>query len=394
MLKDEIKQLAKEIHRSAIENRRHLHAHPELSFCENETSAFVKGKLDEMGISWKAMADTGVVAIIKGEKTSSEVIALRADMDALPITEANDVDYASQNKGIMHACGHDAHTASLLGTAQILQSVKNKFGGTVKLIFQPGEEKLPGGASLLIKEGVLQNPKPGAVIGQHVYPMMDAGKIGICKGKFMASMDEIFVTVRGKGGHGAMPHQNIDPVIITANILVALQQIVSRMANPTLPTVLSFGKLIANGAINVIPDEVCMEGTFRTLDEGWRTEAHKRMKKMAESIAESMGGSCEFNIVRGYPFLINEEKLTEQVKTYAEEYIGKNNVLEMDTWMAAEDFSYYSQAAPSCFYLLGTGNKSKGINSFLHTPTFNIDEDALALSTGLMAYIAVKRLGN
>ena len=394
MLKDEIQQLAKEISNSVIENRRHLHAHPELSFYEYETSAFIKKKLDDLGIPWKAMANTGLVALIKGEKTSDQVIALRADMDALPITEANNVEYISQNKNVMHACGHDAHTSSLLGTAKILQSIKSKFGGTVKLIFQPGEEKLPGGASLLIKEGVLNNPTAGAVIGQHIYPMIDAGKIGIRKGKFMASMDEIFVTVRGKGGHGAQPHQNIDPVLITSHIIVALQQIVSRMADPFVPTVLSFGKVIANGAINVIPDEVYVEGTFRTLDEKWRIEAHERIKKMAKAVAESMGGSCDFNIVRGYPFLINEEKLTEQVKSVAEEYLGKENVVDTDIWMASEDFAYYSQAANSCFYLLGVANKTKGITSSLHTPTFNIDEDVLGLSTGLMTYLAVKQLGN
>lgn len=394
MLKDEIQQLSKDIHNNVIENRRHLHAHPELSFCEYETSGFIKARLDEMEIPWKSMAETGVVALVKGDKPSNKVIALRADMDALPITEANSVQYKSQNNGTMHACGHDAHTSSLLGTAKILQSIKTKFAGTVKLIFQPGEEKTPGGANLLIKEGVLENPKPGAVIGQHVFPMLDAGKIAMRKGKFMASMDEIFVTVRGKGGHGAQPHQNIDPVLITSHIIVALQQVVSRMADPFLPTVLSFGKVIANGAINVIPDEVYAEGTFRTLDEKWRDEAHKRIKKMAEAIAESMGGSCDFNIVRGYPFLINEEKLTEQVRSMAEEYLGKENVLDTDIWMASEDFAYYSQAADSCFFLLGVGNKEKGITSSLHTPTFNIDEDALELSTGLMAFIAVKQLGN
>ena len=394
MLIQEIKQLANEIHAYVIEIRRHLHAHPELSFCEYETSAYVKARLDEIGISWKTMADTGVVAIIKGDKSSDQAIALRADMDALPIKEANEVDYVSQNNGVMHACGHDAHTSSLLGTARILQSIKNKFGGTVKLIFQPGEEKLPGGASLMIKEGVLSTPQPSAVIGQHVLPVIDTGKIGIRKGKFMASMDEIFVTVRGKGGHGAQPHLNIDPVIIAAHIIVALQQIVSRMANPTLPTVLSFGKLIANGAINVIPDEVYIEGTFRTLDESWRAEAHERIKKIAETTAESMGGSCDCKIVRGYPFLINEENLTMQVQSFAKEYLGTENVMDADIWMAAEDFAWYSQAADSCLYLLGIGNKKKGIVSPLHTPTFNIDENALALSAGLMAYIAVKRLGN
>ena len=377
-----------------IKNRRHLHAHPELSFVEYETSAFVKARLDEMNITWKAMAGTGIVAIIKGEKPSEKIVALRADMDALPITEANNVVYQSQNQGVMHACGHDAHTASLLGTAEILKSIKSEFGGTVKLIFQPGEEKLPGGASLLIKEGVLENPKPASVIGQHVMPSIECGKIGIREGKLMASMDEIYVTVKGKGGHGAQPNQNIDPVLIASQIIVALQQIASRLANPTIPTVLSFGKMIANGSVNVIPDQVYLEGTFRTLDETWRNEAHEKMKKIAAGIAEAMGGSCDFIIKRGYPFLINEEKLTRQVSLFAEEYLGKENVLKVDTWMAAEDFAYYSQITDACFYFLGTGNKEKGIHAALHSSTFDVDEDALALSTGLMAYIAVKQLGN
>ena len=394
MLQDEIKKLAQNIYDSVIDTRRHLHAHPELSFSEQGTSAYLKTKLDELRISWKPMADTGIVAMIHGDRPSERVIALRADIDALPLTEANDVSYASQNKGIMHACGHDAHASSLLGAAQILQSLKGKFGGTIKLIFQPAEEKLPGGASIMIKEGVLENPVPEAIIGQHVMPAIQCGMIGIREGRFMASMDEIFVKVKGKGGHGAQPHQNIDPVLITSHIIVALQQIVSRMADPMLPTVLSFGKVIANGAINVIPDEVYIEGTFRTLDDKWRDEAHVRIKTMAETIAKSMGGSCEFNIVRGYPPLINEEKLTGQVRSFAEDYLGKENVLDQDVWMAAEDFAYYSQAANCCFYLLGVGNKEKGITSSLHTPTFNIDENALALSTGLMAYIALKHLGN
>ena len=394
MLKEEIQQLARENYEQAVSNRRHLHTHPELSFREYETSAFVKARLDELCISWKSVADTGITAIIEGEKPSGRVIALRADMDALPISEANAVSYASQNKGVMHACGHDAHTASLLGTAGILQSLKSKFAGSIKLIFQPGEEKLPGGASLMIKEGVLKNPDPVAVIGQHVMPSLPCGKIGLRKGKFMASMDEIYVTVYGKGGHGAQPQQNIDPVIITAHILLGLQQLVSRMADPKTPSVLSFGKVIANGAVNIIPDEVYIEGTFRTLDESWRTEAHQRMRKMAEGIAESMGGRCQFNIVRGYPVLFNDPQLTEQAAAFATEYLGKENVVDEDIWMASEDFSYYSQEINSCFYLLGVGNREKGISSSLHTPTFNIDEQALEISIGLMAYLALKSLGN
>ncbi|MBZ5858259.1 amidohydrolase [Flavihumibacter profundi] len=394
MLIDKIKEKAAAINSMVVANRRHLHAHPELSFHEYETSAFVKKALDGMGVAWQPVANTGVVAIIKGDRPSDRVVALRADMDALPITEANDIDFRSCNIGVMHACGHDAHTASLLGVATILQAIRNDFGGTVKLIFQPAEEKLPGGASIMIKEGVLDNPVPQAVIGQHVMPSIPAGKIALRKGRHMASMDELIVRVRGKGGHAAQPAQNIDPVLIAAHIIVALQQIVSRMANPVMPTVLSFGKQIANGAINIIPDEVYMEGTFRTMDENWRNEAHRLMKKMAEDIAESMGGSCEFNIGRGYPFLINEEILTGKVQEYAREFLGKENVLDADIWMAAEDFAYYSQAADACFYLLGVGNTEKGIQSSLHTQTFNIDEEALAVSTGLMTYIAVKSLGN
>lgn len=394
MLKDKIRQLAEDIHGDVIIHRRFLHSNPELSFQEYNTSEFVKSCLNELGISWQSLAGTGVVGIIKGDKPSDAVIALRADMDALPIKEANDVPYKSQNEGVMHACGHDVHTSSLLGTARILQSLKADFGGTVKLVFQPGEEKLPGGANMMIQEGVLENPKPQAILGQHVMPLIEAGKVGMRAGKYMASTDEIYVTVKGKGGHGAQPQENIDPVVIAANIIVSLQQIVSRTADPRLPTVLSFGKVIANGATNVIPNEVYMEGTFRTLDEKWRAEAHVRMKKMAESIAEGMGGTCEFNIANGYPFLINEEKLTSEVRIYAEEYLGKENVEDLDIWMAAEDFAYYSQVTDACFYRLGTRNEERGITSSVHTPTFDIDETALACSTGLMAYLAVKRLGN
>ena len=394
MLINEIKTLATEISHKVIGYRRHLHMHPELSFQEFETSSFVKAHLDEIGIRWQALATTGISAIMKGEKPSDTVVALRADMDALPITELNAVDYASRNKGVMHACGHDVHTASLLGTMLILNSIKDKFGGTIKLIFQPGEEKLPGGASKMIKEGVLTNPAPHAIIGQHVMPFIDVGKIGVRKGKHMASMDELYVTVYGKGGHAAMPHQNIDPVLITSQILVALQQVVSRNANPAIPSVLSFGKVLANGSTNVIPDEVRLEGTFRTLDETWRAEAHARMKKIASGIAESLGGRCDFEIVRGYPVLVNDEQLTGNVGTFASEYLGKENVIPQDIWMAAEDFAYYSQASSSCFYLLGTRGAENDLVSPLHSPTFNIDEKALSISIGLMAYIAVRQLGN
>lgn len=393
-MKQKIQELATQIFEEVVGFRRHIHANPELSFKEFETSKYVKDKLTSWGIPYTEMANTGVVGLITGDHPSENVVALRADMDALPIIEINDKPYKSKNPGVMHACGHDVHTSSLLGTAYILNNLKSEFAGTIKLVFQPAEEILPGGASIMIKEGVLENPKPQAMLGQHVLPMMEAGKVGFRSGIYMASTDELYVTVTGKGGHGAQPQQNIDPVVITAHIIVALQQIVSRNADPRLPSVLSFGKVNANGATNVIPNEVKMEGTFRTLNEEWRNQAHGLMKKMAEGIAESMGGSCDFDIRRGYPFLINEEKLTHNAKTFAEEYLGKENVLDLDIWMAAEDFAYYSQLTDACFYRLGTGNAQKDTMHSVHTPNFDIDEDALKTSTGLMAYIALKQLGN
>jgi len=394
MIKDKIKDLAKQIFTDVVGYRQHIHAHPELSFKEFQTSLFIKDKLTKWGIEFTDCANTGVVGLIKGHKPSDRVIALRADMDALPIHEDNDKPYRSKNHGIMHACGHDVHSASLLGTAYILNQLKDEFAGTIKLIFQPAEELLPGGASIMIKEGVLENPKPNHIIGQHVMPLIETGKVGFRSGIYMASTDELYVTVTGKGGHGAQPHQNIDPVLIASHIIIALQQIVSRNADPRLPSVLSFGKVIANGATNIIPNEVKIEGTFRTLDEDWRSEAHKRMKKMAEGIAESMGGSCDFDIHKGYPFLINEEKLTANARSFAVEFLGADRVVDLDIWMAAEDFSFYSQITDACFYRLGTGNKEKDTMHSVHTPKFDVDEDALEISTGLMAYIALKQLGN
>jgi len=394
MIKNKIQELAGHIFNDVVGFRHHLHANPELSFKEFETSLFVKDKLTKWGIEFTSCANTGVVGLIKGNKPSDQIIALRADMDALPIHEANDKPYKSKNHGVMHACGHDVHTSSLLGTAYILNQLKDEFGGTIKLIFQPAEELLPGGASIMIKEGVLENPKPQAIVGQHVMPMIESGKVGFRSGVYMASTDELYVTVTGKGGHGAQPHQNIDPVVIASHIIIALQQIVSRNADPRLPSVLSFGKVIANGATNIIPNEVKIEGTFRTLDEEWRAEAHRRMKKMAEGIAESMGGSCDFDIHKGYPFLINEEKLTANARQFAEDFLGKENVVDLDIWMAAEDFAFYSQVTNACFYRLGTGNAAKDTMHSVHTPKFDIDEDALKISTGLMAYITLKQLGN
>lgn len=390
--KQTVQQFAQSFFEDTLNKRRFLHQNPELSFEEYNTSAFVKQVLTDLGIPFESMADTGVVGLIQGELPSDKVIALRADMDALPITEVEGRSYGSQNIGVMHACGHDVHTASLLGVARILMAMRAEFGGTVKLIFQPGEERLPGGASLMIKEGVLENPKPQGIIGQHVMPFIEAGKVGFRSGKYMASCDELFMTIRGKGGHGAQPHQNIDPIAITAQVITAMQQVVSRNADPRIPSVLSWGKIIGNGATNVIPDEVYLEGTFRTFDEKWRAEAHEKMTKMAVGIAESMGATCDFQVAKGYPFLINEPQITAASRRYAEEYLGAENVVELDLWPAAEDFAYYSQETNACFYRLGTGNVEKGITSAVHTPTFDIDETALQTSIGLMAYIALRQL--
>ncbi len=391
MLKNRIKQLAKEYFKDTVAIRRHLHAHPELSYQEKKTGKYVAAQLKKVKIPFKhGMAGNGVVGLIKGNNPSSRVIALRADMDALPIQEANKVSYKSKNPGVMHACGHDVHTASLLGTARILNELKSEFEGTIKLIFQPAEEKMPGGASIMINEGVLKNPNPSGILGQHVHPPLEVGKIGIKSGLYMASADEIYVTITGKGGHGALPHECIDPILIAAQLLTSLQQLVSRKGNPTIPSVLTFGKINSTGgATNIIPNEVKLMGTFRTMDEKWRKKAHRLMIKMANSIAKSLGGSCDFKIVKGYPCLYNEPLLTEKTKQSMIEYMGKKNVVELPIRMTAEDFSYYSHEIPGCFYRLGTGNKQKGITSPVHTNTFNVDERSLEISTGLMAWLAM-----
>ena len=393
MLKDKIKSLAKAYKEEVIANRRHLHANPELSFEEYNTSKYVKEKLQEIGITKiESKADTGWAALIEGKNPNKRVVALRADMDALPIIEANEVSYKSKNPGVMHACGHDAHTASLLGAAKILNELKDDFEGTIKLIFQPGEEVAPGGASLMIADKVLENPRPNGIIGQHVMPFIEVGKVGFRPGIYMASADEIYVTVKGKGGHAAMPETLIDPVLIASHMIVALQQVVSRAASPKIPSVLSFGRVEALGATNVIPNEVKIQGTFRTLDEDWRAKAHEKMLSIAHGIVEGMGGEVDFEIKKGYPFLKNDPELTHRSHQAAIAYLGEENVLDLDIWMAAEDFAFYSQEVEGCFYRLGTRNEAKGITSGVHTPTFDIDEDALEIGSGLMAFLAVSEL--
>lgn len=393
-LKDKVKQLAKAYAADTIAMRRHIHAHPELSYQEYETAAYVAAQLRNLGLApAEGVAETGVTALIEGRNPESKTIALRADMDALPITEANEVPYKSTVEGVMHACGHDVHTASLLGTARILTELREDFEGAVKLIFQPGEERNPGGASLMIKAGVLENPRPASILGQHVMPYIPTGKIGFRSGMYMASADEVYLTVKGKGGHAALPEKVIDPVLIASHIVVALQQIISRNASPKTPSVLSFGAINGGSATNIIPDEVRLEGTFRALDEDWRFEAHERIGKMARGIAEGMGGSCEVEISIGYPFLTNDPQTTRRAREAAATYVGEENLVELDLWMGAEDFAFYSHEVPACFYRLGTGNEAKGTTHGVHTPVFDIDEDALEIGNGLMAWMALNQLG-
>ena len=373
--------------------RRHLHANPELSYHEYNTAKYVAAMLRSFGLEpVEGVATTGLVVEVKGSNPEKKSIALRADMDALPIHEANEVDYKSKNPGVMHACGHDVHTSSLLGTAKILNTIKDQFEGTVRFLFQPGEEKNPGGASYMIRDGALKNPQPAGIIGQHVYPLLESGKIGFREGMYMASADEIYLRVIGKGGHGAWPEMAVDPVVIASHIIIGLQQIISRNASPKQPTVLTFGKISGEGATNIIPDEVKIAGTFRAMDETWRNDALEKISKMARGIAEGMGGRCEVDISRGYPYLENSPALTRRLREAAEAYVGPGNVVDLDITLGAEDFAYYSQVIPASFYRLGTRSEAKGLTSYVHTPTFDIDEDALKIGPGLMAWMAVNEL--
>lgn len=379
--------MAKKYASEFIEVRHHLHAHPELSYQEFETSKFVQGKLKELEIPFEIKATTGVVGLIKGKNPDKRIIALRADMDALPIKEENDIPYKSKNEGVMHACGHDVHTSCLLGAARILNELKNEWEGTVKLIFQPGEEKNPGGASLMIKDGVLENPKPQAIFALHVNTILEVGKLSFRSGKVMASADEIYITVKGKGGHAASPHLTIDPILISSHLIIALQQLISRNNNPFNPSVLSITSFNGGNTTNVIPNEVKLMGTFRSMDEEWRFKAHELIRQTAENLTRSMGADVDLHIDVGYPCVMNDEKVNSDARKKAEEFMGTENITETELRMGAEDFGYYAQQIPACFYRLGTMNKAKGITAGVHTPVFNIDESAIEIGMGMMAWL-------
>lgn len=388
-MKDIIQKQAEELFTQIKSIREHIHANPELSFEEFETSKYIQEQLKSLGIThFEVKATTGIVGVIEGGKPG-KTLALRADIDALPIIEQNKTAYVSKKEGVMHACGHDVHSSCLLGALAIIEKNKAHLAGRVKFIFQPGEEKLPGGASLLIKEGVLENPQVDAIVGQHVFPELETGKVGFRPGPYMASCDEVYMTVKGKGGHGAMPHQTVDSVYIAAQIIVTLQNVISRKIDPTVPCVLSFGKVEANGATNVIPSEVKIEGTFRILNEEWRTKAHDIIEKQAQEIAQALGGDVDVHIAKGYPFLDNDEATTIRKKSLAQEYLGAENVIDLPIRMTGEDFAFYSQSVPACFYRLGVRNEEKGIVHGVHHPQFDIDSEALKTGMGLMAYLAL-----
>ncbi|WP_126244903.1 M20 metallopeptidase family protein [Chitinophaga rhizosphaerae] len=390
-MKERIKALASEYAADLVACRRHLHSHPELSFQEFETSKFIQQQLESWGVTYRAgVAGTGVVALIEGKNPGKKVIALRGDIDALPIEEANDVPYKSQNPGIMHACGHDVHTTVALGAARILQQLRGEFEGTVKILFQPGEEKHPGGASLMIQEGALENPKPEAILGLHVLPAMETGLLGFREGKYMASADEIYITVKSKGGHAAAPHLTADTILIASNLVVSLQQIISRNNDPFSPSVLSICAFNGGHTTNVIPSEVKLMGTFRAMDETWRFKAHELIRKQATELVHAMGADIDIDILVGYPTLYNNEAVTANARKLAEDYLGTDNVVDTELRMGAEDFAFYSQVIPACFFRLGTGNKAKGITSGVHTPKFDIDERALEIGAGTMAYLATQ----
>lgn len=382
--------------KEVIAIRRHLHRHPELSFHEENTSRFIAGKLSEWGIPYEEnVGGYGVVGLITGKEPNGKTIALRADMDALPIQEENQVDYVSSNPGVMHACGHDVHTSSLLGTAYILNQLKDQFSGRVKLIFQPAEEQLPGGASLMIKAGVLKNPVPRVILGQHVHPPLEAGKVGFRPGKYMASSDELFLTVTGKGGHGAMPHQAVDTTLAAAHIIVALQQIISRRSDPTIPSVLTLGKIHSDGgSTNIIPETVHIQGTFRAMDEEWRYRAHDLLRQTAEHTAQALGAAVDVNIKVGYPFLYNDPETTQNMRARAVEFLGADKVVDLPIRMTAEDFAYYSHEMDACFYRLGVADPGSSAARQLHTSTFDVDERCLQTSVGLMAYLSLSELAD
>lgn len=390
-LQKTIEHLSNELFEKVKSYREYIHANPELSYQEFKTMAYVSEQLTKIGIEHTTkVGNTGIVAIIRNQNhgLDAECIGLRADMDALPIQEDNEIPFKSKVDGVMHACGHDVHTAILLGAAEILNKIKEQLPQPVKLIFQPGEEKNPGGATYMIKDGALENPKVKEMYALHVFPDMSVGKVGFKEGIYMASCDEIYITIHGKGGHGATPNQCIDPIAIGAEIILNLQTIVSRKCDPKIPCVLSFGHFEALGATNVIPSKAILKGTFRTMNEDWRAKALELIEQQVNGIVTANGGTVELEISKGYPFLENDPKVTASMRSKAHLFLGEDQVEELPIRLTSEDFSYYSQEIPVCFFRLGVRNEAKGITYGVHHPKFNIDDNALKTGMQMMALAA------
>ena len=385
-MKEKILELSDLFFDEIVSIRRYMHMHPELSFQEFETSNYIKSILKSWDINFlDGYANTGILVNLEGKEPSSRVIALRADFDALPILEENDVEYKSKNEGIMHACGHDAHTASMLGALKILHTTKDHWRGTIKFIFQPAEERLPGGAKQMIEEGVLENPNVQHVIAQHVLPELEVGKVGFRCGTYMASTDELYITISGKGGHAAIPSSYNNPIIASSELVLDLNQ----YFNDKVDAIFAIGYIDGTGSTNIIPNEVNLMGTFRALDESFRFEAHNHMNRIVDQVAKKYNIKIDLNIKKGYPALNNDIQFTLNQINKTKEFLGEKNVIDLPIRMTAEDFSYFANAVPSCFYRLGTGNKDKGLIHGLHTSKFNIDEDSLKIGMGLMAFLAI-----
>ncbi len=389
-IKEKIIYLTNRYYDEIVQIRRFIHKNPELSYYENETSAYIEKMLQEYGVNYKkGFVNTGIIAWLQGEKPGP-VIGLRAELDALPITEKNQVSYKSKRNGIMHACGHDAHLAMLLGTIKILKELKKDFPGTVLFIFQPAEELVPGGAKLMIKDGAFDEIKPDMIIAQHVYPNLEAGKVGYKAGEYMASSDEIYITIHGKGGHAAIPGKRDDTILAAAKLLILLYEKINAPFPGKPPTILAFGKIDGAGATNVIPSEVKIAGTFRTFDENWRKAAFREMKKIIAEFERKESIGVKFNIKKGYPVLRNDLKITKSAIRLSGAFLGEKNVVSLEQRMTSEDFANYSHSCPVCFFRLGTGIKGK--EYALHTSDFNIDENALATGMGNLSWLACSLL--
>lgn len=374
--------------------RRHLHAHPELSYAERETGRYIAARLRSLGIEVReGVADTGLIGVVQGGKPGEGCVCLRADIDELPIQETNTCDYRSVNDGVMHACGHDAHSAMVLGAGAILHALREHWGGTVLLLFQPGEEKIPGGATLVLKDDALRDPRPSAIIGQHCTPELEVGKLGFRAGPFMASSDELYVTVKGKGGHAAQPDKLIDPIMIMAHLLPRLKaDFAARYGAATMPSLLAFGKVEALGATNVVPDEVKLAGTLRAFNEEARADMHIWLPERANAICAEQRGSCDFRVMKGYPVLVNNDALTGRMRSVAVDLVGAQNVVDMDLRMGSEDFAFYTHVMPGSFFRLGTGVPGAATRN-LHTSTFDIDEEAMRIGSAMMALSVSHELG-